>query len=141
MAKEETDIAHNIMKDASRGGARLFKNVRGFFYTLDGVKALLRAINIGDFTLIAAAVRGLRQMMAGLQVAGGSDLIGFIPVKITDDMLGTTVAVFCAVEVKTATGAASEEQSHFIDFVRKNGGFAGVARSPEDARNILKIKS
>ncbi len=143
MAKAETDIAHNIMKAVSPSGARLFKNVRGMFYTKDCVMALVSAMQVAMKTLqfgpVFEAVKNLRQLMAGLQAAGSSDLIGFRPVKITEDMIGRTIAVFTAVEVKTATGAAKEEQSMFIEFVLKNGGFAGVARSPKDAKNILKI--
>ena len=35
---------------------------------------------------------------------GSSDVIGAIPVEITQDMVGKTVAIFGAWEVKTATG-------------------------------------
>lgn len=117
MAKAETDIVHGIQMDVSPLGARLIKNVRGVFLTLDK----------------------LHKVRAGLLAPGASDLIGFVPVKVTQAMVGTTVAIFCAVEVKTQTGTVSREQNNFIDVVQKSGGFAGVARSKEDARKIMQI--
>jgi hypothetical protein len=68
---------------------------------------------------------------------GSSDLIGWTTREITPDMVGKKVAVFTAIEVKTASGATRPEQSNFIDRVREAGGIAGVARSPEDAREII----
>ncbi len=67
---------------------------------------------------------------------GSSDLIGFKPVTITPDMVGRTVAIFTAIEVKTPTGKPTPEQLHFIDRVKQLGGIAGVARSVEDALSI-----
>lgn len=115
MAKQETDITHHIQLEASSVGARLFKNVRGMFLTIDGS----------------------RKVRAGLQAAGASDLVGATPLKITEDMVGKTLAIFTVVEVKTEDGRVSPEQQHFIDFVLKIGGFAGVARTVEDYRKII----
>lgn len=74
-------------------------------------------------------------IQAGL-CAGSSDLIGFKSVRITPDMVGRTVAVFMAIEVKTTTGKVTEDQNNFLNFVRSQGGISGVARSPEDAVKI-----
>lgn len=117
MATAETNIVNDIMKDVSPSGTRLFRNVRGLFLTPDGRQKIL----------------------AGLIAPGASDLVGFRPIKITQEMVGQTIAVFVSIEAKTKTGYPSKEQRHFIDFIRENGGFAGVARSKEDARKILKI--
>ena len=68
---------------------------------------------------------------------GSSDLIGITPVTITPDMVGNTVGVFTAIEVKTKTGRASAEQMQFIDAVNAAGGIAGLARSPADALELL----
>lgn len=138
MAHEETQIVNKIMLDTSKLGARLFRNVRGAFYTADGVKALISAAKALNPALIMAAIRMLRQVRAGLQAADSSDLIGFRPTVVTQDMVGTTIAVFAAVEVKTETGAVRAGQSDFVDFVRKNGGYGGIARSSHDAKEILK---
>lgn len=72
---------------------------------------------------------------------GSSDLIGWKSVTITPDMVGQTLAVFAAVEVKAPTGThpVTPEQRQFLDVVEAAGGMAGVARSPEQARAILGL--
>lgn len=69
---------------------------------------------------------------------GSSDLIGLRSITITPDMVGKTVGVFVAIEVKDR-GRLTPEQERFIAMVQQAGGLAGVARSPEDARAILRL--
>lgn len=66
-----------------------------------------------------------RWVRYGVGGTGGSDLLG-----IARD------GRFFAVEVKTATGRIRPEQADFIRMIRSLGGFAGIARSPEDALAI-----
>lgn len=67
---------------------------------------------------------------------GSSDLIGFRPTVITPEMVGQTVAIFAAIEVKTPTGKPTPEQLHFLERVKALGGIAGIARSPQDVLAI-----
>lgn len=138
MAKEETDIVHRIMLDTSKLGARLWKNVRGEFFTKPEVYGLIDAAKSLNPTRILKACRQLRRIKAGLMAADSSDLIGFRPVLITQDMVGSTLPVFTALEVKTETGAVRKGQSDFCDFIAKNGGFSGICRSTEDAKKIMQ---
>lgn len=139
MASQETSIVNEIMKDTSRHGVRLFKNVRGVFYTIEGVKALISAAMSLNPARIKQAVQQLRITTAGLLAAGASDLIGFTPMVITADMVGKKIAVFTACEVKTPDGRVAKEQQDFANFVLQSGGFAGIARSTCDARKIMHI--
>ena len=75
-----------------------------------------------------------RPFHSGLCV-GSSDLIGFRSVTLG----GERTAVFCAIEAKTPTGRASAEQKAFVRTVLDHGGFAGFARTPDEARAILRI--
>lgn len=77
----------------------------------------------------------------GVGGKGGSDLICVTPVKITADMVGKTVGVFTAIEVKNKTGRVSVHQQRFIDHITALGGFAGVARSPEEALKIASAEN
>ena len=78
-----------------------------------------------------------RPLHAGL-CEGSSDLIGWTTVEVTPDMVGERVAVFTAIEVKTDKGRTSPEQRNFIQRVQEAGGIAGVARSENDAIEIVK---
>jgi VRR-NUC domain len=70
---------------------------------------------------------------------GSSDLIGFVPVKITPEMVGHTIPVFTAIEVKHGRGKPTPEQTNFISHIQRSGGYAGVAYSVEDALRICGL--
>lgn len=72
----------------------------------------------------------------GIQNPGGSDLIGWVVTFIDAGIQGGDIARFLAIEVKTNTGVVSNEQKRFIAIVRQNGGYAGIARSIQDAKDI-----
>lgn len=120
---------HNIMKTIqtlSRGGVRLFRNNVG-----TGWQG--QTITHKGTQLVLANPRPLE---AGL-CKGSSDLIGWTTIEITPDMVGKKVAVFTALEVKTAKGKATDEQSIFLDNVIRAGGIGAVVRSKEEANTIL----
>lgn len=67
-----------------------------------------------------------RPIKFGLCV-GSSDLIGICP-----------DGVFLAIEVKKANGRATEKQKTFVRNVIRQGGRAGIARTVDDALNIMQ---
>lgn len=69
---------------------------------------------------------------------GSADLIGFKSVTITSEMVGKNVAVFVSLEVKTPKGKISDNQRAWCDMVADRGGIAGICRSVEDAKELLK---
>lgn len=66
-----------------------------------------------------------RRVAYGVGGPGGSDLIGLLP---------AAGGRFIALEIKTDRGRVSPEQEQFIRAIRRNGGFAAVVRSVDDAR-------
>jgi hypothetical protein len=70
---------------------------------------------------------------------GSSDLIGLRTVTVTPEMVGTKLAVFTAIEVKTPKGRPTEDQARFLSAVTALGGLAGVARSTDCAKGILGL--
>ena len=68
---------------------------------------------------------------------GSSDLIGFKTIEVTSDMVGQKLAVFTSIEVKTAKGKLSPMQHNWLSCVNKAGGITGVARSVQDAIQII----
>lgn len=59
-------------------------------------------------------------------IKGVSDILGILP-----------DGRFLAIEVKSATGRASEEQKHFLWQINAKGGKAFLARSIEDVESEL----
>jgi hypothetical protein len=130
---KETNIQNEIMIALSKAGATIFRNNVGVGWAGKAEKQTRSGVvqvHPGD-----VVVRNARPLRAGL-CKGSADLIGWMPVAITQEMVGTTVAVFLAPEIKTKTGASSVEQRRFINAVNKSGGRAGVARNSSDAVQI-----
>ena len=69
---------------------------------------------------------------------GSADLIGWRTITITPDMVGTQLAVFTSIEVKTPTGRIRPEQHAWLGAVRSAGGIAGIARSIRDANDLVR---
>jgi len=78
-------------------------------------------------------------LRAGL-CTGSSDLIGWTRKTITPEMVGTDVAIFTAIEVKAKRGRTSKEQLAFISALKNAGGIAGIAKSGDDAVNLINNK-
>ena len=109
----EQHIQQRIRIACSRGSTRLWRNNTG-------------------------AMRDERGQLVRFGLCPGSaDLIGYRSITITPEMVGQTVAVFAAVEVKALTGRPTAQQTAFLEHVIAAGGLAGIARSVEDADRIL----
>jgi hypothetical protein len=113
----ETAIQQQVRLSCSQGPARLWRNNSG---------------KLPD-------PKTGRWVQFGVASPGGSDLIGYRQVTIGPEHVGKTMAVFAAVEVKTATGRATPQQLAFVEHVRQAGGIAGVVRSVDDARRLLEL--
>ena len=81
-------------------------------------------------------IRNPRRILFGL-CPGSSDLIGWKTVEITQEDVGKKVAVFTAIEVKTGSGRPTNEQQNFLDYVKSCGGYAGIARDADQAKEIF----
>ena len=68
---------------------------------------------------------------------GSSDLIGLRQVTVSEEMVGRQMAVFVAIEVKSARGRLTTEQRRYLQVVERLGGITGVARSVGEAEALL----
>jgi hypothetical protein len=123
--RSEKQIQHDIHTGLT-GNTLLFRNNVGLAYIGDVITN-----ENGSVTILNA-----RPIKFGL-CNGSSDLIGWTTVTITPEMVGRTVAVFTAIEVKSATGRASKLQKNFIKRIHDCGGIASVARSLDDAESVI----
>lgn len=121
----ERDIQNAIRLAASEAGFTLWRNNVGQGWAGD-------ATRLPDGSVL---IRNPRPLHAGLCV-GSSDLIGLRPLLIGAEHIGSIVAQFTGIEVKTARGRVSGKQRTFLDFVARRGGLAVVARSAEDLKGL-----
>lgn len=130
----EKTLLSNIQVIASRMGARLFRNNVGTAWS-----GRVTRINKPTTVKLGAGdvvIRGARAIKFGLCV-GSSDLIGWTPVTIQDDMVGKTIAVFTAVECKTGMVKTTKEQLDFVQTVNRAGGKAGIVRKVSEALEVM----
>ncbi len=126
----ERDLLNAIRLALSPHGVRLFRNN----VALGWVGTLVRRSKDGTVTLAYA-----RPLHAGLTV-GSSDLIGWSPVVVQPSHVGTTLAVFTAIEGKTGRLRETGEQVAFREAVVAAGGRAVVARTVADALHITGLE-
>lgn len=123
MARKETNILNRIMVALSETGAiHLFRNHGGAGYVVD------------------RPVDGARWQTFGL-MEGSGDIVGWTTITVTPEMVGRKLAVFTSIEVKTETGRLRKNQERWAASVREAGGFAGVARTVEEAWKIVTGKN
>ena len=79
-------------------------------------------------------------VQTGFGQHGIPDHIFCVPVKITPEMLGSTIGVFVAIEAKTDTGKLSKFQGVQIDRIKRACGIVdviyGTDQVDEKVRNI-----
>jgi hypothetical protein len=126
----EHQIQSRILLAHGSGDTRLWRNNVGTGWagqttrmTTRNLRAIASTIQPGD-----VIIRNGRPLHAGLCV-GSSDLIGYRRIN--------GVAQFVALEVKTATGRATPEQTRFLDHINTAGGCAAIVRSVADADSVL----
>lgn len=114
--KQKESLVNDAVKQwAQMRGGVLYRNRRGMVQLQSGAR-----------------------MPIGLGPNGTGDLIGYLTITITPDMIGRKVAIFSMIESKTATGKLEDHQRDRILEVRDAGGISGCARSAEDSEQILQ---
>lgn len=122
MGVKESNIIKEIQLKFSKLHWRLFRNQTGTAWQGQVVKQGNREIVV---------LKNPRYITFGL-TKGSSDLIGWRPVVITQEMVGTTIAQFAAVEVKSGELRLTDEQKQFLQVVNTMGGYGIKAGSTED---------
>jgi len=127
MANQETAIQNACLLRMSASGATVFRQNTGQLWAGRVVARDHGRIVLDDARLVRAGL-----------CTGSSDIIGWRPTVVTADMVGSTIAVFVAAEVKTENGKPTKEQANFVNAVLRDGGIAGIVRSPEDAERLIR---
>jgi hypothetical protein len=80
-------------------------------------------------------------IMLGWMADGSPDWIGYLPITITESMVGTRIAVFVGLEAKRGDDVAprlSADQRAFLNALKDAGGVAGVVRNAADAEDAIE---
>ncbi len=113
---QETKLMRNIMLALSGAGCVCWRNETAGAYVGKVIH------KDGNVVTLANSL----MMQFGLCV-GSADIIG----------IHKATGRFIAIEVKTETGRATKEQLNFIEQVRAAKGIAGIARSVQDALDLI----
>ncbi len=111
----ESTLVARLITHAKALGARLWRNQTGSYRLADG-----------------------RWISSGL-CRGSSDLIGYQVIVVKPEDVGRKLAVFVAIEAKSATGRATTEQLEFVRQVAFDGGRAQIVRSTRELEEALKV--
>jgi hypothetical protein len=111
----ESDLYAPILIAHSHGDCRLFRVNAGLAYQGRVVERTPGRLVLSPWYPIRLAAEGV------------SDIIGW-----------SNGGLFTAIEVKGPKTRVTAQQLAFIDLVKRSGGRAGIARSVEDAGEILK---
>jgi len=127
--KDEGTVSQEIQIQAMHHACNLMRNNSGA--CVDNTGRLVR-YGLGNISKAQTA-----------QIAS-SDLIGITKIVVTPDMVGQTLGIFTAVEVKKELwnpekklSGREKAQQAFINWVKTNGGFAGFANSVDKLKEIL----
>lgn len=126
----EADIQQSIQIEGPFHGVQLLRNNSGAFTDASG-----RHVRFGLGNVSKKHSDKIKS----------SDLIGFRRIVITPEMVGKTLAVIAAIEVKepgwqrNLKDARENAQDAFMCWIRAAGGFAGFASSIAEFRKIIGV--
>jgi hypothetical protein len=109
----------SLVNDAAKEWARarngvLYRNRRGMVELSSGAK-----------------------MPIGLGPNGTGDLIGYMRVRITPEMVGRVLPIYTEIESKTDSGKLAEHQQARIEELRDVQAIAGCVRNVDDCEQIM----
>ena len=122
-------VSQQIQLEAPKSGVVLMRNNTGAMQDVTG-----RVVRYG---LMNASSEQNSKIKS-------SDFIGITPIIITPDMVGKTIGVFTAIEVKASnwsfkpTDTRACAQKNFIDWVVSLGGIAGFCTSVDSFRALIE---
>lgn len=128
----EKELINKIQLEFSIRGHRIFRQNVGSSWVGRFIKSPMRtSITVNPSDVI---IKDARPFHAGL-CKGSSDLIGWKKIVVTPDMVGKTIAVFSAIEVKYGKTKATDEQKRFVQNVNDAGGFGKIVYSLDEVFN------
>lgn len=131
----ESVVQAQVRLAASKLGYVLWRNNKGKFYGYGIVRTAIKQLLAGNWRAALDTLTKARPVDCGVGPDGAGDLIGYLSVTITPDMVGQQVAVFTSIECK-APGARTKKdhlqrQQDFAARVKERGGIAAIVESAD----------
>lgn len=125
----EAEVLKHVRLALSKLGSIMFRQNVGQAWAAKSGKVIVKGTSV--------FIEDAMPVTMGL-FKGSGDLIGWMPMFVTQEMVGKQVAVFTSIEVKRTTGGrTSKEQKNWVQVVKGWGGIAGIANSAEAAEKIV----
>lgn len=134
----ESNLHRIIMRDVCDADTRMFRNHVGYGLVIRHPNPQAREAIMSACIALAERMGGSGERTRFGLAPDSGDLIGMRRRIIAPEMVGQTVAIFCSIEVKTGKGVASPGQINWANFIKSFGGFAGIARSADEARAVIR---
>jgi hypothetical protein len=131
MAAKERNLINECLKIYTGQGHRLFRCNTGTAWagkTRRINKPTTLTLNKGDLI-----IQNARPFTTGWP-KGTPDTIGLTSIKVTENMVGSRIAVFTAFEMKTGRLKPTHEQMNFIKMVNELGGISKIVRDINDIK-------
>src|SRR5260221_10932650 len=130
-APEKPKRASPVRDESRVSEAQVNDVIRGFSASRDDLVLWRNSRGMIDLP-------GGGKLRYGVGPNGASDWIGYRTVRVTQAMVGSTVAQFVACEAKAPdAGAVPDHQEAFLRAVRAGGGVGFVARNTQDLDDAL----
>jgi len=134
---EESNFGKLTQIFASTLGASVFRNNNGTAWQ-GGEKVRVHAPKAVPMYPGDLLIRKARLVRFGLG-DGSGDHIGWMPIEITQDMVGKKIAVFVSFEEKLLQGVIRDSQIKWDQAVRFAGGLSGFVREGSMEADVKKI--
>tara|TARA_Y100000310_G_scaffold338249_1_gene427361 strand:- start:2245 stop:2646 length:402 start_codon:yes stop_codon:yes gene_type:complete len=124
----ESEVLKRTMLRLSKIGVTIFRQNVGQAWAGSKVNVKGRSVVIENAMPITMGLTN-----------GSGDLIGWTPVVVAPQMVGSTVAVFTSIEVKREKGGrVTPDQERWNCRVNEAGGISGIANSEDVAADIIE---
>ncbi len=137
---KESNLHRLIMRELSRDDTRLFRNHVGHALMVRHASPAMRSKIIEACISLAERMGGSAARTTFGLCDDSGDLIGWDSKIVTPQMVGERIAIFASIEVKTDKGRPTDGQNQWANVVRIFGGKSGIARSVDEAREIIAGK-
>ena len=123
-SKKHSLLINKFILENQNKNTRLWKNNVGMACDYDSVKRVIYSLCTQDRA--NQIFHSIRKIKFG--VPGSPDIQGIKKIKITKEMIGKEIGVYCGYEMKTGNAKQSKIQIAFEKMIKKLGGIYEVIR-------------